>query len=220
MYSIETLLPLNGAYAQEHRITQSDADEANRYVELIQSSRSDCAVCAGDIIELTRQHGSYYEFAHIEHYDAAKDNWYVCEQPSIPFVYEKAGGVYFTTSGGAWCHVPKTLKLIGKKMKYFKVWGHCGSCANGVEFKGHWPNQTVVFLYKEHDHLISKEEWDKLDLPRDTRQCNGINLCKVRYDEENHCIHVYRFGNSGTLDYRRYKPYELARGRNFSKEAI
>jgi hypothetical protein len=90
----------------------------------------------------------------------------------------------------------------------------------GIEFKGHWENKTVVFCYKENSHLINKDDWDMLDLPMDTRLCNGINLCKVKYDNDNHCMDVYRFDNAGKLDWKRYRAYELARGRDLSKEDL
>lgn len=83
----------------------------------------------------------------------------------------------------------------------------------GVEFKVPCDNQIVVFSYNENCHLIRFEEWISLDLPMDTRMCNGVNLCKVKYDDASHMIEEYRFDNAGTLDQRRYKPYELARGR-------
>lgn len=86
----------------------------------------------------------------------------------------------------------------------------------GVTFEGNLPNQTVVFGYKEKRHLIDKEAWLQLDLPKDTRQCNGINLVKVEYDAANHLINVYAFTNAGTLDRLKYKPYELARGRDLT----
>ena len=67
-----------------------------------------------------------------------------------------------------------------------------------VEFKGHWPNQFVVFLYKTENHLISKDEWDALPLPTDTRLMNAsILTIKYRYDDEAHIIHEYRFDNRG-----------------------
>ena len=84
----------------------------------------------------------------------------------------------------------------------------------GVEFKGNDPNQTVVFGYKERDHLVDKDEWDVLGFPMDARLCNGVNLCKVVYDDEAHVIDVYRFSNSGDLDGRGYRPFELARSGN------
>jgi hypothetical protein len=87
----------------------------------------------------------------------------------------------------------------------------------GVEFKGGSPNQTVVFCYRERHCLISKSDWDQLNLPKDTRRCNGINLCKVEYDDDAHVITVYRFDNRGTLDQRRYKEYALARGTDLSQ---
>jgi len=95
----------------------------------------------------------------------------------------------------------------------FKAWLRT---YRSVTFEGYSENQTVVFGYKETDYLIEKSDWDKLDLQRDTRLCNGINLCKVRYDDETHTVHVYRFSNSGQLDPRRFKAYALARGTDLS----
>lgn len=80
-----------------------------------------------------------------------------------------------------------------------------------VEFEGHWPNQTVVFYYQKAAHLISRDEWDALELPTDTRAMNGtIMLVKYQYDDENHVIHEYRWDNSGDLDWWTNKPYRVA----------
>lgn len=292
MYTIEKLKQLNPSYDSEHRVTQSDAEKANRYIEAIQNSRSDTQIQVGDIVEVTTKHGDYYQNAHIESYNSETDNWSVCEQPYVPFVYlNDKGMIRCSTSGGAWCGVPNKLVLIGKRAKQFKDFGHCGACGNGafcfeaevnvweykeseslygdyttkewrkeyisyctdeygntkngshyryfrdgitfggkedyeawlktykgVEFKGHWINHTVVFRYRERNILITKEEWDALDLPKDTRLCNGVNLCKVRYDDEKHIVEVFRFSNTGTMDWREYKSYELARGRDLGKD--
>ncbi|WP_206459413.1 DUF4121 family protein [Anaerovorax sp. IOR16] len=78
-------------------------------------------------------------------------------------------------------------------------------------FKGNWENQTVAFLYKEREYLITREEWDGLDLPVDTRMCNGIIFVKVKYDDENHCIDTYRYTNDGSENWKTHKPYELIR---------
>lgn len=57
---------------------------------------------------------------------------------------------------------------------------------------------TVIFYYKEENYLISEEEWQKLeDYQIDTRLCNAsIITVKVKYDEENKKIKVYRYKNS------------------------
>ena len=81
----------------------------------------------------------------------------------------------------------------------------------GVEIPGVWENQTVVFKYREHNHYITKDEWNSLDYPIDTRMCNGIIFVKVQYDDENHCIHTYRYTNDGSDNWRSHKPYMLAR---------
>ena len=286
MYTIESLKSINGSYNQDHRVTQDDADVANMCVDIIQQSRSDDKIQAGDIVEIIDEYGNYYKNAHIEIYNAETDRWSVCEQPNIPFVYIYDNvNIKYNTSGGAWSSIPNNLNRIGKRTKVFNIWGHCDACRNGafnfkaevnvweykhnnplygeytekhwrkhyisycvdkygnpkdesgyryfgdgiafvtkadynawlktyraVEFDGGYPNQKIVFCYKEHSHIITKTDWNILDLPMDTRLCNGINLCKVKYDDENHCIDAYRFSNSGTLDYRKFKAYELARG--------
>lgn len=83
----------------------------------------------------------------------------------------------------------------------------------GREFKGYWPNQKVVWCYKEEHISLSKDEWAKLDLPLDTRLLNAaIRDCKVEYDDDKHLIKAYfyaitkpySFMYSGESDY----PYE------------
>ena len=67
-----------------------------------------------------------------------------------------------------------------------------------VEFKGRWPNQLIVFLYKTEKHLIGEDEWNALPLPTDTRIMNAsILTVKYRYDDEARTIHEYRSGNRG-----------------------
>lgn len=57
---------------------------------------------------------------------------------------------------------------------------------------------TVIFYYKEEDYLISEEEWQKLEgCQIDTRLLNAsIITVKVKYDDENKKIKVYRYKNS------------------------
>jgi len=81
-----------------------------------------------------------------------------------------------------------------------------------VEFPGASPNRTVLFHYRESDRLISRKEWDELDLPLDTRFVNGIIHVKAAYDDHAHIVTAYRFTNSGYLDSKRFGPYERAKG--------
>lgn len=81
----------------------------------------------------------------------------------------------------------------------------------GVEFDGAWENQTVVFFYRRAAHLISRAEWDALELPIDTRMMNGaIQTIKYKYDDENHVLHEYRHSNSGDIEWCADKPYRVA----------
>jgi hypothetical protein len=73
-------------------------------------------------------------------------------------------------------------------------------------------NHCVLFLYRETEKLISREEWDALKLPVDTRFCNGVIFVKVAYDDDNHMITTYRYTNSGFPESERLSPYELAAG--------
>jgi hypothetical protein len=81
-----------------------------------------------------------------------------------------------------------------------------------VEFPGDSPNQTVLFLYRKADRLVSRKEWDALDLPLDTRFVNGIIHVKIDCNDNTHMVTVYRFTNSGYLDPKRFGPYEKAKG--------
>ena len=283
MYTIETLKEINAGYECDHRISKSDVEMANNYVQLIEGSRSTFAPQIGDRIRYTNKYGEYYGMAHIEQVD--DEDIYICERPYVPFIWKKGNGIACQTSGGAWGYIPiGELKYIGKELKTFCDWGHCGACANGavefqaevsvweyidpnnryapyttkdydrefinyvvdqfgnprngsdyryfgngiafktaedykawvrtyrgVEIPGIWENQTVVFKYKEREYYITKDEWDALDYPIDTRMCNGIIFVKVRYDDENHCVHTYRYTNDGSANWRTHKPYMIAR---------
>ena len=81
-----------------------------------------------------------------------------------------------------------------------------------VFYPGHSPNQTIAFFYRESSCLVSREDWDALALPLDTRRVNGIIHVKVYYDDITHVVTVYRFTNSGYLDTKRFAEYEKAKG--------
>lgn len=256
MYNIDSLIELNYSYDQEHRVTQSDVDKANKYVTLIESSRSADTPKAGDMLRYTDNHGSYYSDAHIEYTREGICN--ICERPYVPFVSpSETMGIQCSTSGGAWYDLKAgELKYIGKQEKRFHDWGHCGPCANGTihfiaevsvweyvnplplyedfttekwrrlyinrfdekdckdhgkylyegdgvafrteeefskfietykgkVFKGHWPNQFVVWCYREAQKQVSQKEYYNLNLPLITIYCNGERSAKVAYDDNN-----------------------------------
>jgi predicted transcriptional regulator len=81
-----------------------------------------------------------------------------------------------------------------------------------VGFPGYDANHSILFLYRETDKLVSRKEWDALDLPLDTRLVNGIIHVKVAYNDDAHMVTVYRFTNSGYLDSREFGEYERAKG--------
>lgn len=147
-YNIETLKQINQSYDYQHRINELDVDKANKWVTFIESTRNKNMPQIGDIVEFTDKHGNYYKDSHIEKIE--DDMLNICEQPYIPFVGTHNNKLYTSTSGGAWANIPQTLKLIGKREKLFKDWGHCGACANGaINFQA----IVNVWEYIEPDQL-------------------------------------------------------------------
>lgn len=60
------------------------------------------------------------------------------------------------------------------------------------EFEGFNPGQKVIWTYKENRVSLGKDEWDRLDLPIDTRLLNAaVRDCKVAYDDEKHVVTAY-----------------------------
>lgn len=264
-YTKEFLEIDNRSYlAEGHTITQKDLELINKLSEHIESTRSTKEPKVGDIIRFTNQEGDYYPHAYIE--TNKNGDFYVCQQPSVPFVSINNDEISCLASGGPWrsLQTPK-LKYIGKEMKRFCTWGYWGPCKNGsivfdaavsvweyiepnclynglttkdydkyyfryrkdsspytilgkfIAFRDQdefnlWlktyrgtqfgelsdGNVVVVFTYKEYKQLISKEAWDALDLPQDTRYMNGGTVpVKVAYDDKNHCMYTYRYTNNG-----------------------
>ena len=71
-------------------------------------------------------------------------------------------------------------------------------------------DSDIVFLYKEKQYYITKEEWDNITHAQiDTRLINGgITKVKVVYNDKEKEIKTYRYENGGKLD---LKPYILNR---------
>lgn len=65
------------------------------------------------------------------------------------------------------------------------------------EFVLNEEDNVVIFYYKEEDFYMSKEKWNKIkECEIDTRLCNGsIITVKVKYDDKNKKIKVYRYSN-------------------------
>jgi len=81
----------------------------------------------------------------------------------------------------------------------------------GVEFKGNWPNQTVVFTYKRIEKLVSEDEYNALALPVDTRLMNASIIdVKVEYDDELHTVTEYRYSNVGQPQHK-VRDYAIVR---------
>ena len=132
-YNVDTLRKLNVSYDYEHGLTQKDVDMANNYVEQIERTRSENTPQVGDRLVYISRHGDYYGHALIEKKDKDSGLIYVCEQPSIPFVWNDNGNIRLSVSGGAFHSInPQELKFQKWVDGSFKDWGHCRACKNGA----------------------------------------------------------------------------------------
>jgi hypothetical protein len=143
-YTIETLKPLNELYDREYRLNQADVDMANKFVELIESSRDEHRPQVGDMVQFTDKHGNFYKSAHIE--ESYDERLYICEHPYVPFVYDGHFKFHCSTSGGAWCYIPANINYVGQVEKTFCKFGHGGGRANGAV---HFKATVNVWSYKE-----------------------------------------------------------------------
>ncbi len=150
-YSIETLKKRNVSYDHEHRLTQEDVDMANRYVELIERTRSEITPQVGDRLVYVSRHGDRYGNALIEAVNKKQGLLSVCEQPYVPFVWAEGESIRLSVSGGAFHSIdPKELKFVKWTEGSFKDWGHCGACGNGtVSFTANVP----LWSYHEPEPL-------------------------------------------------------------------
>lgn len=101
-------------------------------------------------------------------------------------------------------------------------------------FEGPCENNLTVFCYREKLHIVSKDAYERLKFPVDTRRNNSsMVLVKVLYNDETHVVHAFSYAGevyegavSGTthkdLIISRYYPvkeFELARhGINWYEE--
>lgn len=181
-YTVESLKKINSRFCSSHYyLMESDVCMANRYVKLIENSRSETEPCIGDIVQYTNEYGDYYVDAHIEKvYEDGNIN--ICEQPYVPFIKANTdnSGILCNTSSGAWCNIPKAkLRYIGKKKKRFCDWGNCGPCADGtIEFEA----EVSVWKYTSGENRFISKVNNK---PYTTKEFNRmkINYCPNRRKE-------------------------------------
>lgn len=186
-YTVETLIPLNAEYHIKHKVSQSDVEMANKHKTIIEASRTNDRIQLGDIVELTTQYGVFYENAHIDKWDEASRMWVVCETPFTPFVWHitSESNIKFSTGGGAWTNVPNDIKLIGKRKKLFKIWGHCGCCESGaVSFEA----EVNVWEYKHPEPFhgeYSTKDYDRYYIshsPKKEGKPSKYSIHCCRYD--------------------------------------
>ena len=159
-YTLETLLPLNVSYDNDHGLTQEDVGMVNSLVEVIESTRSRHTPKIGDRVVYTQKGGEYHSQALIE---KKRDNqFYVCLDPYIPFVWESDTDIKVDVSGGPFYYADsEKFKFIGWTEADFKEWGHCGATANGtVRFMAKVP----LWAYSEPNPLygdFTTKDWKK-----------------------------------------------------------
>jgi len=187
-YTLETLREINNRFCGSHRLSEYDVNLANKYVELIESTRSDKEPRIGDMIQYTNDYGDYYMAAHIE--KVTDSEVHICEQPYVPFIYanDKNDGIWSSTSGGAWCDLPiAKLTYVGKKEKKFCDWGNCGACADGaVEFKA----EVSVWEYVSSGNKFISTIYGKPYTTKDFRKMY------VYYNPNRENTHYVFFGDS------------------------
>ena len=162
MYSLKTLAYDNSRFCSSHTLMESDLIMANSYVELIETTRSNTEVKAGDMLDYTNEYGDYYPRAHVEYVENGKA--YICERPYVPFIGRKENGIACSTSGGAWTYVDiSRLEYLGTEEKKFCDWGHCGGCKDGaVEFKA----KVSKWIYSDNKSKYSTKYYTKYYLTK------------------------------------------------------
>ena len=132
MYTLETLTKINQRFTGTHfELQQSDVDMANKYVEIIEKSRSKEMPKVGDIVRYTNEYGNYYHSAMIDSIDG--NDVVLCERGnSYISLTENEKDILLSTSGGSFPYTTlDKFKYIGTTERSFWRFGHCGACADG-----------------------------------------------------------------------------------------
>ena len=166
MYTKETLAEINQRFLNSHYfIDEYDVEKANRYVYLLESTRSTATPQPGDIVRYTNKWGDYYAHAHIESINE-EGGAHICESPYVPFSWADADNkkMLFSTSGGAWGRIETNrMTYVGTEKKTFCDWGHCGPCANGaIDFEA----TVSVWEFDEHEMPYTTKTHNKMFIYR------------------------------------------------------
>lgn len=183
-YTIETLKGKSPAYDRRHGVTEADVNKANGLVALIECTRNDEVPQVGDIIEYTDKYAEYHPSAHVEQMSDGFIN--ICSKPYTPFVFkhEHETAIVTDTSGGPWANIPKNLKLIGKRKKAFKSWGHCGMAAEGAFYI---EAEVNVWEYSEAESEYTTKDYDKF-------------IMYINHEPEKNHQYLYTVSGAGTFD--------------------
>lgn len=130
-YTIETLTEINRRFTNTHlKIYQSDVDMVNKFIELIENTRSAATPQPGDIVEYTNIYGEYFPHAHIE---TNNDGYiHLCERASTYISKSDDEKIICSSSGGTWNHIEvEKFEYIGMTERSFWSFGHCGACRDG-----------------------------------------------------------------------------------------
>ena len=198
-YTHETLLPLNVSYDYDHQLTQEDVNMVNSLVEVIESTRSEHTPKIGDRVVYIDKSGNYHPRSLIE--KKGEQGFYVCLDPSIPFVWESDSSIKVDVSGGPFYHADANkFKFAGWTEADFKEWGHCGATANGtVRFKAKVP----LWAYTEPNPLygdFTTKDWKKFYLRKreDPAACNLYDGREIAFGSEEE-LQEYINDHNGTI---------------------
>lgn len=147
-YTKESLIEINQSYDSDHSLNDDDVNKVNDLVERLETQAKDNEVHCGDVVVLINKDNKVlYISGHIEKDWSEIKDFSICTQAYVPFTNVK--NLNTSASGGYWMSATREeLQYIGKRVKRFGVWGHCGGTANGqIQF-----NATVnLWLCKKED---------------------------------------------------------------------
>lgn len=129
-YTLETLKSLNILYDRRYKLTQSDVDVVNEFVDLIEKSRLQETPVLGDIVRYKKQVGQPFELAHIERVKGKK--LLISEDSDPRLISLNLFGKLSTAvlDKNLKC-IPNRLKFLRKESAPFYLMGYEGAWRTG-----------------------------------------------------------------------------------------
>lgn len=129
------------------------------------------------------------------------------------------GGIYFKATVNVWECNENKMKYSTKERDKYYIYHHEEKTDCGYHYTAHrnsmsahaWRTENdlqawlrtfradieqgyncfIAWAYKEIQHHVSPDEFEKIDGIEDTMLCNGARMCKRIYDDENSTVHTY-----------------------------